>query len=393
MVHSNGIAKAGIILQPLLNTLTTEFQRPAVNEALYRWYNYFKFGMTDLSQLFLGDEENEVLVSFKKDMEIFPSILMDEINSNQFHYERNNYIHLVQALLINISDLLFDKEEVKNQNSLLENNIQFLQSFYYQYFNFDSPISKYGNRQFIDCYKLKIEYWKLKLPESTLLISFEECFTEKIDGDENRITYRKLGYLKNLLLQIETATTIISENYVRSLLFYYNFNSPCFIEYETEQIKEKIKACSTNPEMILLLQSDMLRIEDLKSKSSGSFETSQPSVKKQLLEWITNEIKRLELQDRKAADKDLLIDTESKIQTSLSVAKLAVLIRLMVADKIIINKTVAPMLRTVTKLFTTLQKDEISFGSLETKYHAPDKATLNNMKEMLVKWGNLMGRL
>lgn len=51
------------------------------------------------------------------------------------------------------------------------------------------------------------------------------------------------------------------------------------------------------------------------------------------------------------------------------------------------------MNRTICLETSTLQKDEISFGSLETKFHAPDKATLNTMKEMLGKWVNILIRL
>ena len=131
----------------------------------------------------------------------------------------------------------------------------------------------------------------------------------------------------------------------------------------------------------------------LKIKPGIYFDANFPSIKKQLTDFITEEIKQAELKNNRVADKGLLIDPESKIQTSLSVAKLAVLIRLLVVDKIIINKSVAPMLRTITKLFTTLQKDEISFGSMETKYHAPDKNTINMMKGMLQKWVGIVGKL
>ena len=84
---------------------------------------------------------------------------------------------------------------------------------------------------------------------------------------------------------------------------------------------------------------------------------------------------------------------KNKINTSLSVAKLAVIIRLLVIDKIIINRAVSPMLRVVAKVFTTLQKDEISSGSLETKYHAPDKVTIIAVRDMLFKWINILTKL
>jgi hypothetical protein len=146
-------------------------------------------------------------------------------------------------------------------------------------------------------------------------------------------------------------------------------------------------------ENIRILRNELVKINQLRVKQGFCFEINMPNIKTQLHDWVIAEIKLQELSNQRKSDKDLLLDAESKIQTSLSVAKLAVLIRLMVADKIIINKTVAPMLRTVAKLFTTLQKDEISFGSLETKYHAPDKATLDVMKEIMQKWAALTNRL
>lgn len=45
------------------------------------------------------------------------------------------------------------------------------------------------------------------------------------------------------------------------------------------------------------------------------------------------------------------------------------------------------------KMVTTLQKDEISFGRLETKYLAPDKATKTAVRDMLFKWINILRKL
>ncbi len=118
-----------------------------------------------------------------------------------------------------------------------------------------------------------------------------------------------------------------------------------------------------------------------------------PSLKEQINGWIDEEIKFLENVQLPEKVADKLNENEDKIHTSLSVAKLAVLLRLLVIDKIIINRTVAPMLRVAAKIFTTLQKDDISFGSLETKYHAPDKATINAVKDLLFKWINILGKL
>jgi len=118
-----------------------------------------------------------------------------------------------------------------------------------------------------------------------------------------------------------------------------------------------------------------------------------PSLKKQINHWIEEEIKFLET--------DVIIDkvqkagheSEEKIQTCLSVAKLALLIRLMVMDKVITNRIVAHVLRTMIKMFTTLNRENISFGSLETKYHNPDRGTINAVKDMLFRWINTLNKL
>lgn len=369
----------------------------SVQQALCKWYNLFNRDehlKINSNWLFPEISQEDLLNSLITDIELVPSVLMDEFISYSFIQDKQQYIRIVQALLINLSDCLFLREDdyspVCNQ---VENALQFIENFFYQQFDTHSRVTKFRLCQFCDCSKLKLEYWQIKLNRSALLDALEECLSSELISPESNITYRKINYLKYLLREIGSATTAVSENYVRKLFIYNNFNSNCFINYEIELVQSVITKLQTNQEAISFLQSEQGRIAKLKMKSGISFDYEQPSIKKQLSDWINEEIKQLELKNRKAADKDLLIDPESKIQTSLSVAKLAVLIRLLVVDKIIINKNVAPMLRTVAKLFTTLQKDEISFGSLETKYHAPDKTTLNTMKEMMQKWVGILGKL
>lgn len=398
-VKANGIANETGFTKSLLIQYNSgdSGTRLTVQQALCKWYILFNHGTNLMGTddiLFAQIPQENILSSLQTDIELIPSALMEEFISNSLIQDKDQYIRLVQALLTNLSDCLVSRvDQFGNVCNDIENVLQFIQNFFYHQFDLDSRLTKFCLQQFLGCSKLKLEYWQIKLNHSSLLDTLEECLADKFISLENNITYRKINYLKFLLQEIESATSVISENYVREVFIYNNFNSDCFINYEIELIQTEFRNIQTNQEAILFLQYEQGRIAKQKIKSGISFDNQQPSIKKQLSDWITEEIKQLELRNRKAADKDLLIDPESKVQTSLSVAKLAVLIRLMVVDKIIINKSVAPMLRTVTKLFTTLQKDEISFGSLETKYHAPDKTTLNNMKEILGKWVGILGKL
>jgi hypothetical protein len=129
-------------------------------------------------------------------------------------------------------------------------------------------------------------------------------------------------------------------------------------------------------EKIALLSYELKKVNQFLSTSKNAFLQHLPSVKEQVENWIIEEIRFLEKGTLPIEYANSLSEHDNKIHTSLSVAKLAVIIRLLVVDKIIINRTIAPMLRIVGKTFSTLQKDDISVGSLETKYHAPDKALL-----------------
>lgn len=384
--------------KPLLNQSSDILPhgRHTIQQALCKWYNLLKNGMgpKELSEtLFENMEKEAVFKSLQNDLEMIPGLLMDEMINHNGISDKGQYIRMVQALLINLSDILLESGNQEQLCNEAETVLQFMQDFFYQHFDFEYRVTTYCLQQLKSSFQLKLDYWKIKLQQSPLVDALQECMNEKMIVPENHLTFRKVAFLKNLFHQLESVTTIINEEYVRELFIYYNFNAACFIDYEIGLIKNRLHEENSLNENLAMLRTEQMRISHLRIKPDISFEITQPCIRKQLNGWIINEAKQLELSSLKKSGKDLQLDPEAKIQTSLSVAKLAVLIRLMVVDKIIINKSVAPMLRSAAKIFSTLQKDEISFGSLETKYHAPDKATLNIMKEMLQKWVVLIGKL
>lgn len=399
VVKANGIVKGFGISQSLLLQNGQSFSGPklSVQQALGKWYFILSNGMDNQApngQLFPELLESDLLNNLQTDMEYVPSLLMEEFIGNAFAFDKEQYIKLAQALLRNISDEVFESiEDYSGVCTQIETALGFIQNFFYEYYDFESRVTKFQLREISECLKIKIDYLLLKLNNSQLLLVFHQAVTEQCSLPEHGVSYRQLVYLRNLVKEIETASASITENTIRNLLYYNNFNSVCFVEYEIALMKVQAEHFETDAANISFLQQHYNLISQLKTKATTGFDIKKPHLKKQIADWITEEIKHIQQKSKRASDKDVMIDPELKIQTSLSVAKLAVLIRLLVVDKIIINRTVAPMLKTVSKLFTTLQKDEISFGSLETKYHAPDKATLNMMKEIMQKWIGILGKL
>jgi len=146
-------------------------------------------------------------------------------------------------------------------------------------------------------------------------------------------------------------------------------------------------------ERIQFLKQEQKTINEVIVRLNSCWTDDMPPLKEKTNGWLNEEIQFIKSGTSALTNPNIITENCDKIYTSLSVAKLALLIRLSVVDKIIINRTAAPMLRVVTKVFTSLQKDSISFGSLETKFHAPDKATINATRDMIFKWIDILGKL
>ena len=103
-----------------------------------------------------------------------------------------------------------------------------------------------------------------------------------------------------------------------------------FITYEYEWLKKLMTEMLTNQEKVVALRFEQKKINQLTLKPNCCYNPNMPLLKKQINGWIDEEIKfLLNVQlPEKVADK--LNENEDKIHTSLSVAKLAVLLRRMV---------------------------------------------------------------
>jgi hypothetical protein len=372
-------------------------QPATVQQRLYRWYHLIAnvtYHPDVCSTLFPESSHLQILQNFEEDLKLIPELLLEEMTNNNTTIDKGQYIRLVQALLVNISDELFNHPENTEQSNLeIEKALVFIQNFFCQSFDKNYRLPMYLLNKEQTHIGLKLEYWKIRFGENRLFNTLKECISEKVIPNDHILTFQQKEYTSILLGKIELMNTLITEEALRELLIFFNFNSQLFVEFEIEKMSNTVQGFTTIEDGLSFLQEQLATVAKFKTKAGYFFEPHIPSVKQQLAAWISQEIKNYEIIKNNIGGNEFVIELESKIQTSFSVAKLAVLIRLLVADKIIINKSVAPMLRTVARLFTTLQKDEISFGSLETKYHAPDKNTINIIKEMLQKWVALTGKL
>ncbi|HUZ57813.1 MAG TPA: hypothetical protein VMU83_03425 [Hanamia sp.] len=359
----------------------------------------------------LSDAEAVQLVinESEEDQQTIRSMLIEDLIEKHNVMDKQQYVKVNQTLLIRILDKLFLYSQTRplNENILLlyntisqhmQSTLDFVEDFFNNYFDHNEKVPELYISIAKENIKKQVKQLKhtVSKQESTdpfLTNIVLDSIQHLLGAESIVITYRRLSYHKMLLNELLSQKVVQSTQSIKEALYYINYNQDNFVSYEYECLKELTNELSTHQEKIVALRFEQKKINQLPLKSNCCYNPNMPSLKDQINGWIDEEVKFFEnIQlPEKVANK--LNENEDKIHTSLSVAKLAVLLRLLVIDKIIINRTVAPMLRVAAKIFTTLQADTISFGSLETKYHAPDKATINAVKDMLFKWINILNRL
>ena len=350
-----------------------------------------------------------VINESEEDQQTIRSMLIEDLIEKPNVMDKEQYVKVNQTLLIRILDRLFEYSQTRplNENRLLLYNtisqhlqctLDFVEDFFGNYFDRNEKLPESYICIAKENIKSQVKQLKQILSKQESIDTFLtnlilESIQHILSDESIIITYSQLSYHKMLLNELLSQKVMQTSQSVREALYYLNYNKDNFITYEYELLKRLITELPTNQEKIAALRFEQKKINQLPVKPNCCYNPNMPSLKEQINGWIDEEVKFLENVQipEKVADK--LNENEEKIHTSLSVAKLAVLLRLLVIDKIIINRTVAPMLRVAAKIFTTLQKDDISFGSLETKYHAPDKATINAVKDLLFKWINILNKL
>ncbi len=311
---------------------------------------------------------------------------------------------IAQSIITRLLDQIFfieqkeEKESIKIISEHVKEVFEFIKEYFASYFDYTQKAPSYLLLYFKESLKANAESLKklvvnngIEMEEIGVIISeiIEHTITERTSIN----TYSQINYYKDLFHQFLSGDGTLTCSFIRDTLYKFNYNSESFILNEYERLNKASSQLHSIKEKIALLSYELKKVNQFLSTSKNAFLRYLPSVKEQVGNWIIEEIRFLEKGTLPIEYANTLSESDNKIHTSLSVAKLAVIIRLLVVDKIIINRTVAPMLRIVGRTFSTLQKDDISVGSLETKYHAPDKATISAVKDMLFKWINILGKL
>ncbi|HEX5152854.1 MAG TPA: hypothetical protein VFW07_15490 [Parafilimonas sp.] len=322
--------------------------------------------------------------------------------------DKQQFVQLNQAILIRLLDKLYlykQEEHTKQIANLyeaisrhLESTLSFIEDFFGNYFDKNERVPAGYLKISLEelCNKLE-QLTQTVIPNSSFGQNLSNIIIENFNKfcyqHSQNVTYNELIYQKELMDELLTDETLKSEQSVKELLFYFNFNDADYISYLYKRLSALIDSSDVKQEKISILRFEQKTINQLTTKLNTQLSAYMPSLKEQVNQWIEEEIKFLEATPQEPVPLKNEQEQDEKLHLSLSVAKIALLLRLMILDKVITNRVITHVLRIMVKTVTTLQRENISFGSLETKYHNPDRGTISAVKDMLFRWINILSKL
>ncbi len=379
---------------------------------LNRWENLINNTLHPLNANLVSLTEagiQNLIYESEAEQERVRALLIEGVIDRAKIRDKQQYVQVNQALLIRLLDKLYAYKQTEGLNDYilslfdtisrhLETTLAFIEDFFSNYFDRNEKVPAAYLKVSIEELYSQLVLLQKNLESSTtidpalasiLVHNFKKFCLHKATS----ATYNELLYQKDLMNELLADGTLASEASIREVLFYFNFNEDEYIAYEFKKLRMLTDALSTRREKVAALRFEQKTLNQMRMKLNSIFFSSMPSLKEQMNQWIEEEIKFLEMEQVPEASAKTDLETEDKIHTSLSVAKLALLIRLMVIDKMITNRVIAQVLRIIAKTVTTLQKENIAYGSLETKYHNPDRGTITAVKDMLFQWINIINKL
>ena len=360
------------------------------------------------SQSFVLSASSEVVDMYVnnalKEKETVPILLMNHVFSIQHESAIKLFIRSCQGTLTRLIDrLLHYQRAVHNElcvklyvtiSGSLEELLSFIQSDFSAYFDLDQKVTE---NFWIDSERIltsHIAALKQLIEETSndlgLLNEVFEFFDDFFLDKEKQVTYRKVHYceeLLNKLIEYYSSNKLKKRwQSLKELLIHCNFNHALFFNFYCQQITEQCRIEEGIDIKINILRKHRKILLQIYLNPGMSLFPQLPSVQDQVVNWINEEIAYIELEIKHQVTlpiKGMETQSYSKISLNLSVAELALLIRILTIDKIITNANQMEVIRFFAGHFKTRKTEAISYGSLYGKYFKPEPSTIREVRSIL----------
>ena len=326
------------------------------------------------------------------------------------------YIRQQQTYLLTLSDTVFSYLKLTGPESIHllstdasilklyeavglvpENLLQFIEKSYPNHFDVSMCISKSRRanerKGIIHCLKRVKKETKGCAIHDDLLAILCSPFENFLLPDKT-ISYQELAYLLSLKSGIHTyhgIRKVQTNEELCAVLIFLNNNSLRFFSYITMLHHEAAKNFHTTPDLILYYHLQLKLTNQQSVRPGMVFKPLLPSMKDQIANWLHEEIhyheKQLQLQSKNINASTTI---KEKISTSLSVAELALFMKLLQDAKLIKSDNSTDLMNFIANNVRTERSAAISPGSLRNKFYNVESSTVNSMKGVIK---DLMNRM
>jgi len=317
------------------------------------------------------------------------------------------YIQQHQAELTRMLDELtrsYSADRAKRQvfqvlfykaHKIIEELLDFVEKHFSRYFNVDAKIPDSYKEIVAKDFRKKVrrmekvlESFELDQKVQAILLAPSRRISTK-----RPLTYRELMYLKTLQEQLFELPNVEwpeqdKRMHILLTMIYINFNSykffACCVAHLTSMYQN---------EDTLVGQIDKLAwlsklINQTQQKPGVAYKLGRDSLKSSLLQWIHEEMAFLE--KRHQLTLNLPINkaeelSDFKLNTSLSVAQLAYLTRILLEEKILLNSNQREVLKFLARFVRTKKAENVSAESLRTRYYNVDTSTKEAVKDSIIR--------
>jgi len=262
--------------------------------------------------LSLPDESLQIIIQQSKEEEDkVRTLFLEGILERPKVKDKQQYVKLNQTMLIRMLDKLYYYRQKKNLNNKisqvydavshhLESMLDFIEDFFGNYFNRNEKVPTAYLMASVKelCRQLEILKKTVLANDSSvhavgniLINNFNSFCIEK----KTSATYNELIYQKDLMNQLLTDGTLVSENSIKEVLFYFNYNDDDYIAYLYEKLKTLAQSLHNKREKIAALRFEQKNCNQLPTRLNYSLSSGMPPLKEQVNHWIEEEIKFLEL--------------------------------------------------------------------------------------------------
>jgi len=311
------------------------------------------------------------------------------------------FIHKQQSVLTRLLDELHLSKKLNNRiqnekklsNALYEQLNElliFLRTHYLNFFNLEGKIPLVESEKLSHEVEQRLEKitntLNIYIPDS--IVSLLETPIKMLLSKES-ISYKEADYLKAVIPEFEGVainnhTEKLLQNF-KMMLIVVNFNAPEIGKYFITEWNEEISKEDSIQEKLRILKFNSKETRQMTEKKGWSLNPTEISLKERLLTWLDAEIAYYEAEQSAAVPVQNSLESDAKIHTSMSVPQLALLFRLLKADHQITNTNQSEVLKIVTNSFTTVKKENFSYGHLHGKYYKIEAHTRRTVYDMLMR--------